>query len=104
MQNEDPSPGPEFVRSETGNDSLSGPSDKKLLMSERWHRPYAEALMESDPKRRERLIADAERHIFRRYLELCAAPGPAECRDDLENATKVLREMKRKRVLRHGLD
>ena len=43
-----------------------------FLVSEKWHRPYAEALQETDVTKSLTLIADAEDAIFDRHLELCS--------------------------------
>ena len=67
---------------------------KNFFVTESWHGPYAHALMETDPVRLARLIAEAENAIFSRYLELCLSPGLIEYSLDLQNATGVLREMK----------
>jgi hypothetical protein len=42
------------------------------------------------------MIAEAEHAIFRRYIELCACPGPIEYSRDLHNAVGVLLGMKNK--------
>ena len=104
MHNDDPRSGLEFAGHGTGHDSLSGRSDKKLLGSVRWHGPYSEALMETDPRRRARWIAESEREIFAHYIELCAAPGPAECSADMDNATKVLRALKNRTKIPRVVD
>jgi hypothetical protein len=72
--------------------SLQG---KGILDSELWHRPYAEALMETEPTRLARLIAEAERAILERYLELlCIAPEAIEPQAiDLENAVYHLSQL-----------
>ena len=49
---------------------LFAPQPKGSLTSENWHKPYADALMEVEPPRLSRLIVEAERAIFVRYLEL----------------------------------
>ena len=67
---------------------------KNFLVAEKWHGPYAHALMETDPTRLAPLIAEAEHAIFNRYLELCQSPGPIEYSQDLQNATGVLRKLK----------
>ncbi len=67
----------------------------RRLDSEKWHRPYAEALRETEPAKRALLIAEAERAIFDRYLELCVAPGAIEHSIDLENAVYYLSQLKK---------
>jgi hypothetical protein len=68
---------------------------KGMLDSEEWHRPYAEALMETDPAKLVRLIGKAERAIFGRYLELCMAPAAIEQGIDLRNAVYCLSQLKK---------
>jgi hypothetical protein len=65
------------------------------LDSERWHRPYAEVLMETEPAKLPPLIAEAEHAIFDRYLELRVTPGAAEHSIDLENAVYYLSQLKK---------
>jgi hypothetical protein len=68
---------------------------KGSLTSENWHKPYAEALMEIEPQILSRLIVEAERAIFGRYLELCMNPRPIEISRDLQNAIYVLIDLKK---------
>jgi hypothetical protein len=54
--------------------SLDNPSAPKEAIPDRfacqkWHRPYAEALIEKDPARRASLVREARRAILARYLE-----------------------------------
>jgi hypothetical protein len=65
-----------------------------VLVSEEWHGPYAEALIEADPVKSKRLIALAERAIFTRYLELCVSPGSQDQYHDLRQAVNALSELK----------
>ena len=74
---------------------LFAPRPKGSLTSENWHKPYAEALMEVEPQRLSRLIVEAERAIFGRYLELCMNPRPIEISRDLQNAVYVLIDLKK---------
>ena len=74
---------------------LFAPRPKCSLTSENWHKPYAEALMEVEPQRLSRLIVEAERAIFGRYLELCVNPQPIEISRDLQNAVYVLIDQKK---------
>jgi hypothetical protein len=67
---------------------------KGVLVSEAWHGPYAEALIEADPAKSKRLIAAAERAIFTRYLELCVSPGSQDQYHDLRQAVNALSELK----------
>jgi len=68
---------------------------KDSLTSENWHKPYADALMEDEPQRLSRLIVEAERAIFGRYLELCMNPRPIEISRDLQSAVYVLIDLKK---------
>jgi hypothetical protein len=61
-----------------------------FFISEKWHRPYAEALRETDASKLPTLIAEAEDAIFDRYLELCTSPGSVEQGLDLQRAITVL--------------
>jgi len=74
---------------------LFAPRPKGSLTSENWHKPYADALMEVEPQRLPRLIVEAERAIFVRYLELCMNPRPIEISRDLQNAVCVLIDLKK---------
>jgi hypothetical protein len=67
---------------------------KNFLVSENWHRPYAHALMETDPLRLPPLILEAENAIFNRYLELCVSPRSIEHSRDIQNAIHVLMQLK----------
>jgi hypothetical protein len=67
---------------------------KGVLVSEEWHKPYAEALIEADPAESKRLILLAERAILARYLELCFYPGSKEQYQDLWQAVDALSELK----------
>ena len=74
---------------------LFAPRPKGSLTSENWHKPYADALMEVEPQRLSRLIVEAERAIFVRYLELCMNPRSIEISRDLQNAVCVLIDLKK---------
>jgi hypothetical protein len=63
-----------------------------VLVSGKWHRPYAEALIEGDPAKSKRLIVLAKRAIFTRYLELSAFPGSQDEYHDLRQAVNALSE------------
>ena len=75
--------------------SLFALRPKGSLTSENWHKPYADALMEVEPQRLSRLIVEAERAIFVRYLELCMNPRSIEISRDLRNAVCVLIDLKK---------
>jgi hypothetical protein len=67
---------------------------KGVLVSEKWHRPYAEALIEADPTKLQQIITLAERAIFTRYLELCVSPGSQVQYNDLRQAINELSELR----------
>jgi hypothetical protein len=67
---------------------------KDFFNSENWHRPYAEALLETDPIKLRARIAEAEHAIFVRYVELCISPGSQEQSLDLGRAISALLELK----------
>jgi hypothetical protein len=87
----------DLVRDHKHRDSIQGtkPETTGLLDSEEWHRPYAEALMETDPAKLVPLIAIAERAIFGRYLELCITRAAIEHSIDLQNAVYYLSQLKK---------
>ncbi len=74
---------------------------KNFFATEKWHRPYANALMEKDPAKLAPLVAEAEHAIFNRYLELSLSPAPPEYFRDLQNAIDVLIELKTSTALTH---
>ena len=59
----------------------------------KWHRPYAEALLETDPVRAGAAISNAKRAILRRYLELCVMENRMDEVRDLENAMNTLSDL-----------
>jgi hypothetical protein len=65
-----------------------------LFVTQSWHRPYAEALLETDPSNLPYLIAAAERAILDRYLELELAPVPTDELVDLGHAIEALSQIK----------
>jgi hypothetical protein len=85
----------DFVKHHRGL-AVPGPfTTKGKLISQRWHPPYAEALMEAEPAKRASLIAMADRAIFGRYLELCVTPAAIEHSIDLQNAVYYLSQLKK---------
>jgi hypothetical protein len=70
----------------------------KFFVSEKWHRPYAEALQETELLT---LIADAEDAIFDRHLELCISPASMEQSLDVQQAISVLAQLKKRYVAEH---
>ncbi len=85
----------DFVRNQRGLVAHSKSENNSRLDSEKWHRPYAEVLMETEPAKQTALIAEAERAIFDRYLELRITPAAAEHSIDLENAVYYLSQLKK---------
>ena len=71
-------------------------------VSEKWHRPYAEALQQTDATELPTLIAEAESAIFDRYLELCTSRGSIEQTFDLQRAISVLAQLKKPHVVEHN--
>jgi len=67
---------------------------KEVFARQRWHKPYADALMEGDASKIPAAIAKAERAIFGRYLELRFSTFHAEETADLDRAIDALREIK----------
>jgi len=65
------------------------------FVTEVWHRPYAEALLEDDPARLRTLIAEAERAILIRYLQLSAGPVPRDESPALLDAVDALSQLKK---------
>jgi hypothetical protein len=66
-----------------------------LFVTQSWHRPYAEALLETDPSNLPYLIAAAERAIMDRYLQLELAPVPTDELVDLGHAIEALSQIKK---------
>jgi hypothetical protein len=72
---------------------------KDYSVSKEWHRPYVEALFETDEARREALIAEAERAIVDRFLELLIASVETDEILDLQNAAHAITQLKKARAL-----
>jgi hypothetical protein len=68
------------------------------LMSEKWHKSYAEALLETDPVRVLALISEAEHGILRRFLEFHQSPGSKEQNLDLRRAVDTLVTLRRRNL------
>jgi hypothetical protein len=68
---------------------------KDYSVSHEWHRPYAEALFETDEAKLGALIAEAERAIVDRFLELSVASVETDEILDLQNAAHVITEFKK---------
>jgi hypothetical protein len=85
----------------SANDAVNRVLALNNFLSEKWHRPYAEALQETDVTKLLTLIADAEDAIFERHLELCISPGSMEQSLDLQQAISVLAQLKKRHVAEH---
>jgi predicted phage gp36 major capsid-like protein len=66
---------------------------EEIFATQKWHKLYADALMEGDSCKIATVIASAERAIFNRYLELWAAKDQSDERVDLGRAVEALREL-----------
>jgi hypothetical protein len=69
-----------------------------FLVSEKWHKPYAEALLETDPLKVLTLISEAEHEILTRLLELQLSPGSKEQNLDLRRAVDTLVTLRRRNL------
>jgi hypothetical protein len=61
-----------------------------------WHKPYAEALLDSDPEISIKLLAATEVAIFERLLELSAIAGASVEIRDIRCAIDVMLDMRSK--------
>ena len=68
---------------------------KDYSVSQEWHRPYVEALFETDEAKLGALIAEAERAIVGRFFELLISSVEADEALDLQNAAYALTELKK---------
>jgi hypothetical protein len=68
---------------------------KDYSVSKEWHRPYVEALFETDEAKLGALIAEAEWSIVGRFLELLSSSVETDETLDLQNAAYVLTELKK---------
>jgi hypothetical protein len=84
--------------SRAGMSGMSEPDFQFLLEDylepRKWHKLYAEALLEIDPDKTAALIARAESAILSRYLELRIFPTPIEEGRDLDSAIRVLSRLR----------
>jgi hypothetical protein len=69
-----------------------------FLVSEKWHKPYAEALLETDPAKVLTLISEAEHEILTRFLEFHRSPGSKEQNIDLRRAVDTLAILRRRNL------
>jgi hypothetical protein len=95
MPGKDDEPDLEFVHGKQTIALMEGlASDlREPLRLQKWHRPYAEALLETDPVKAIAAISYAKRVILGRYLELCAMENRVDDVLDLENAMNALSEL-----------
>jgi hypothetical protein len=68
---------------------------KDYSVSQEWHRPYVEALFETDEAKLGAAIAEAERSIVGRFLELSISSVETDETLDLQNAAYALTELKK---------
>ena len=72
---------------------------KDDLVPRTWHKPYAEALQETDPSKMAALILVAERAILNRSAEIRTFPTPIEESHDLESALQVLSRLRKSEMV-----
>jgi hypothetical protein len=70
------------------------PSAELKLNLLAWHKPYANALLDSDPAISVNLLAATERAIFQRLLELSAAAEASGEMGDIRRAIDVVLDLK----------
>jgi hypothetical protein len=75
---------------------------KDYSVSQPWHRPYVEALFETDEAKLGALIAEAEWSIVGRFLELLISPVETDDTLDLQNAAFALTELKETSAVAHA--
>jgi hypothetical protein len=73
----------------TGNYKLDYPA---------WHKPYAEALLETDPEILVKLLAATEIAVFERFLELAASEDVSDERQDIRRAINVMLTLKARKT------
>ena len=69
-----------------------------FLVTEKWHKPYAEALLETDPAKVLTLISEAEHEILTRFFEFHHSPGSKEQNLDLRRAVDTLVTLRRRNL------
>jgi hypothetical protein len=72
---------------------VARPSLRGLFASQSWHKPYAEALLATDPERAKAAVTAAKRAILNRYLELCTTRNGVDEPLDLKHALDSLRDL-----------
>lgn len=68
---------------------------KDYSVSQEWHRPYVEAFLETDGTKLAALIAEAERVIVGRFLELLISSVETDEFVDLQSAAYALTQLKK---------
>ena len=68
-------------------------------VSQEWHRPYVEAFLETDSTKVATLIAEAERVILGRFLELLVSSVETDEILDLESAAYAITQLKKASAL-----
>ena len=68
---------------------------KDYSVSKEWHRPYIEALLETDDAELGARIAEAERAVVGRFLELSVSSVETDEFLDLQNAAHAITELKK---------
>jgi len=63
-----------------------------------WHKPYVEALLETDPEVLLKLLAVTEKAVFERLLELAADEDASVERQDIDRAIDVMLTLKVKKT------
>jgi hypothetical protein len=91
-----PTPHSRAGMSETIESDLQFPQ-QAYLVPRTWHKPYAEALLETDPSKMAALILVAERAILNRSVEIL--PAPIEENRDLESALHVLSRLRKSEMV-----
>jgi hypothetical protein len=72
---------------------------RPMFVSQKWHRLYAGALMETDSVRLSLFILVTEEAIFARYIELIADDCKSDEIADLQNAIAVLSELRESNLI-----
>ena len=63
-----------------------------------WHKPYGEALLETDPEILVKLLAATEKAVFERLLELAANDDASDERQDIRRAINVMLTLKARKT------
>jgi hypothetical protein len=68
---------------------------KNIFAEQKWHKPYADALLQGDAARTPGAIDVAERAIFTHFLELAATSERTDESIDMQNAIDALSQLKK---------